>query len=288
MISVTQAVQDVLDSGSAWFADLFTFTLRSGLVLRYTSADADVVWGGYTWQSKTVNGTPLIERGGITFDTGLAVDQLELSIHTDASMTVSGLPWPHAIRAGLLDGAEVILSRAVGPIGGAVAGVIPRFTGKVGPCNPGRVVSTLTVESLLAYLRAPVPRNVYQPACSNTVYDSGCGLDRVSRETAVTVTSVSDDGLNIGVSGTHTADFYLGGFALFLTGASGNLNQQVTIKSNSANSLVLLYPFPVALQVGNTLALAPGCQKTLAACTAYGNLARFRGHPHVPVPETLI
>lgn len=284
MISVTAEVQAIIFSGSAWYADLYTFTLKSGVVLRYTTADTNVVWGGNTWSARG----PLLERGSITFDTGLQVDQLEIIIHTDDTMTVSGLPWPHAIRAGLLDGAEVVLARAVGPIGGAVAGVIPRFTGRVGPCNPGRVKSSIMVESLLAYLRAPVPRTVYQPSCSNTLYDAACGLSRASREVVATVSTVSLDGQTIGVTGTHVADAYLGGFARFTAGGAGNQNQQVTVKSNTTNSVVLLYPFPAQLVPGDQLALAPGCAKTLAACAAYGNTPRFRGHPHVPAPETMI
>lgn len=288
MIAVTPEVAEVLDTGNAWYSDLYTFALRSGLVLRYTTADVDVTWQGTTWASPAGSGAPLIERGEITFEAGLSVDQLELTIAAESDQTVSGLAWPHALRAGLLDGADVTLVRAVGAIGGAVAGIIPRFTGRVGPCSPGGLVSTVTVDSLLAYLRAPVPRNTYQPGCANTVYDTACGLNRAARETLVTVTSLSPDGLTVGVNITLTADAYLGGFARFSSGAAGNQNQQVTIQGNGAGSLTLLYPFPAPLSVGEQLALAPGCAKTLAACTAYANLARFRGHPHVPVPETIL
>lgn len=288
MISVTPEVEAVLASGSAWYADLFTFRLLSGVVLRYTTADIDVKWNGDTWLARSVDGVPLIERGDITFEAGLTVDQMELTIHSDPSLTVSGLPWPQALRAGLLDGAEVELSRAVGPLSGGVAGVIPRFTGKVGPCNPGRMSSTVTVDSLLAYLRAPVPRNVYQPSCANTIYDGACGLNRAAYETSVTVTTISADGLTVGFTGPAlTASAYFGGFARF-AGAGGNVSQQVTIKDNGAASLVLLYPFPAPLLPGDQLAIAPGCAKTMAACNGYGNIIRFRGHPHVPVPETML
>lgn len=287
MISVTPEVEAVMASDSVWYADLFTFTLLSGDVLRYTSADCDVTWGGHTWLSRTFDGAPLIERGDITFETGLTVDQLDITVYTDEAMTISGLPWPHAIRVGLLNGARVELSRAVSLLGQPVAGIIPRFVGKVGPCNPGRMHSTITVESLLAYLRAPVPRNVYQPSCSNTIYDAACGINRAAHETVVTITSVSADGLTIGISGaTLAAGAYVGGFARFTGSAGGNANQQVTVKSNTASTLTLLYPFPSDLVITQQLAIAPGCAKTLDACRGYSNISFFRGQPHVPVPET--
>lgn len=287
MIAVTAEVQAILDSGAAWYADLYTFTLLSGTVVRVTSGDRSVGWGGETWLSPNDADVPLIERGDITFEAGLTVDQLTLTIHAGLEMTVSGLPWPHALRAGLFDGAEVELMRAVGALGDPAAGVIPRFTGKVGPCNPGRLTSTITVDSLLAYLRAPVPRNVYQPSCANTIYDVACGLNRASREVAVTVTGISADGLLLAVTGSHVASAYVAGFARF-TGVGANVAQEVTINDNTASSITLLYPFPASLVVGDTLSLAPGCTKSRAACAVYGNVVRFRGHPHVPVPETML
>ena len=289
MITVTTEVQAVLSSGMAWYADLYTFSLLNGTVIRVTPSDRDVTWGGNTWSSPAQSGAPLIERGDITFEAGLSVDQMQLTVYHDAIGTVSGMSWPAALRVGLFDGATVSLVRAVGAFGQPVAGVIPRFTGKVGPCTPGRMASVITVDSMLAYLRAPVPRNVYQPSCANTVYDHACGLSRAAAETTVTITAVSVDQLSITVSGTLTASRYAGGFARFV-GAGANATQQVTVSDNDAHVLTLLYPFPADLVVGQTLAIALGCPKTMAACAAFGGewKDRFRGHPNVPEPETML
>ncbi len=143
------------------------------------------------------------------------------------------------------------------------------------------------VDSLLAYLRAPVPRNVYQASCANTVYDAACGLNRSARETTVTIQSVSADGLTVTIYGNIQSGLYASGFARFLDGGS-NAGQQVTVRENTAGVMTLLYKFPGALVAGDRLALAPGCQKTRDACNGYGNIVRFRGHPHVPVPETML
>lgn len=287
MISQSEAVKTVKASGAAWRAELITFVLVSGQTLRYTTADIDIAWGGNTWLSSGANKAPMIERGEINFAAGLEVDQLELTVTADATMKVLGMSWPQALRSGLFDGAEVTLARAVGPLGGGVVGVTPRFTGKIGPCTIGRYQSTITVDSLLAYLRAPVPRNVYQASCANTVYDSACGLNRAARETTVTIQSVSADGLTVTVYGNVQAGLYASGFARFMDTGS-NAGQQVTIRDNSAGVLTLLYKFPDKLVAGDRLAVAPGCQKTRDACNGYGNIVRFRGHPHVPVPETML
>lgn len=289
MIAVTPAVQTVLSSGMAWYADLYTFALLNGTTIRITSSDRDIQWAGNTWNAPTQSGAPLIERGDITFEAGLSVDQLTLTIYNDAVSAVSGMSWPAALRVGLFDGADVTLERAVGALGQPAAGIIPRFAGKVGPCTPGRMTSTITVDSMLAYLRAPVPRNVYQPSCANTKYDAACGLNRAADEVTVTITAVSIDQLAVTVSNTLTASMYAGGFARF-PGAGSNAAQQVTISDNAANTLTLLYPFPAELTVGQTLAIAPGCPKTTTACASFNAQwrDRFRGHPNVPEPETML
>lgn len=289
MITVTPDVQAVLASGAAWYADLYTFVLVSGEVIRLTSADHNITWDGHTWASPAQTGAPVIERGAITFEAGLAVDQLTLTLYNDTGTTVSGMAWPAAIRVGLFDGADVTLERAVGALGQPIAGIIPRFAGKVGPCTPGRMTSTITVDSMLAYLRAPVPRNVYQPSCANTVYDGACGLDRASREVLVTVSAISTDALTISVPSTLVASAFAGGFARF-AGTGSNVAQQVTVSDNDTGSVTLLGPFPAPLLIGQQLALAPGCTKTMTACAAFDAnwRDRFRGHPHVPEPETML
>lgn len=288
MIQLTAPVLTVLASGIAWYADLYTFTLHTGEVIRITSSDHDISWDGQVWASPAQSGAPLIERGDITFEAGLTVDQLTLTVYSDAGSKVSGMSWPAALRVGLFDGADVILQRAIGPLGGDVVGVIPRFAGKVGPCVPGRVSSTITVDSMLAYLRAPVPRNVYQPGCANTMYDAACGLNRAAYESIVTVVSITADALTVAVTPAMTASRYLGGFARFV-GTGANAGQQVTVSDNSESALSLLSAFPAPLSVGQTLAVAPGCSKSMAACEAHdatGWRDRYRGYPYVPEPET--
>lgn len=293
MIQVTEAVQTVIDSGCAWYADLYKFALVSGQIIRLTSADINVTWEGETYLSKARADVPLIDRGDITFELGLTVDQFELTLSHSPSMRVAGMPWPMALRVGLFDAAEVDYVRAVGAFGsGVVAGIIPRFSGKVGPVDPGRTTSTITIDSHAADLQVPVPRNVFQASCLNTVYDATCGLNRSSREVHVTVSSVSEDGMTIGISGaTLVADKYLGGFARFTGLSVSNSNQQVTVWDNTTSSITLLYPFPDSLSIGETLALAPGCTKSMEACAEFDVVHwrdRFRGQPHVPLPETVL
>ena len=47
-------------------------------------------------------------------------------------------------------------------------------------------------------------------------------------------------------------------------------------------------PLPNVPAVGDTFSVFPGCDKTKTTCAGkFSNIARFRGFPFVPVPETI-
>lgn len=268
---------------SFWMADLYMFAPIGQLPVRLISGDADVKIGSDTWSAAG----PRIERGNTRLIVGLEVDNLEITLHATPSHLLAGVPWLDAIRRGVLDGADVTLLRAFAPAPGeAITGTIKLFAGRVGDCELGRTSARLSIDSHLKLLNAPVPRNAYQSGCLNTVYDSACGLDRASREVIVSVTSVNGD--VIGVSPAIAAGWFAAGPCRFGGSSGANAGRSVSIRSNTSNTITLLNPFPVSLQVGNTLYLAPGCNKTMDACNQLNNIVRFRGQPFVPVPETLL
>ena len=86
-------------------ADLFTFELRSGTVLRYTSADISLTINGIAYSALG----PLIERGSTSTSVGLDVDVLDMTIHATSTDLVDGVPFTRAALTGAFDGAEVTL-----------------------------------------------------------------------------------------------------------------------------------------------------------------------------------
>jgi len=76
-------------------ADLYTITLASGTVLRYTSADVDTSHAGQTFSARG----PLIRRGQVRTVLGLEVDTLDITINastTDSAHIIDGQPFIHA------------------------------------------------------------------------------------------------------------------------------------------------------------------------------------------------
>ncbi len=132
MIPRTAELRDFLASSQEFrVADLYTFTLRDGTVLRYTSGDIPLTWGGNTWQVGL-----RIERSQIKLVIGLEVDGVDLTIYQDDSDQIAGNAFVVVATNGGLDGCRVQIDRAF-----LSSWVPPVIVGVVGKRFVGRVAS---------------------------------------------------------------------------------------------------------------------------------------------------
>lgn len=265
-------------------ADLYTITLSGGTVLRYTSADVPVTVNGNTFAVG-----PVIKRGNTKLTVGISVDTLSASLAADASVTVNGVPMLPFIAGGGFDAARLALERAFssGP-GAAWIGTLALFSGRISGPSVSRYEAALTINSDSELLNVMVPRNVYQPGCSNTLFDAACG--KVKSSYAVTLTaSGGSDAVQSTFTVVHlkaTPDWFKLGFAIGVTGANAGIGR--TIKTSTDSSITTIQPWPAPVAVGDTFTAYTGCDKTQATCSAkFSNLARFRGYPYIPAPESI-
>lgn len=266
-----------------YMADLFTFTLSGGAVVRYTSADATVTANSITYALG-----PVIKRGTTRLAVGISVDTLDLTLNADDTVTVGGVPLLRLIAAGWLDGARVALERVFSASPGAAwVGGLGLFSGRVADVKVSRFEASVGVHSDAELLDVMIPRNVYQPGCSNTLFDGTCGLLKSSYAATGTATSATDASKTAFSTGlAQAADYFALGWAVGLTGANAGVGR--TIKAFSAGLVTTVQPWPAPVAIGDTFTVYPGCNKTQATCSSkFGNLVRFRGYPYVPAPETI-
>ena len=265
------------------FADLFTFTLRTGLVLYYGDRDIPL----------TVNGTQFLANSvrvsGLKYaiKIGVDVDEQDITIQAGPGDTINGVPFLVALRRGVFDGAYIQRDRAFFTSWSAPAvGSVTLFHGRVSTVDKiGRTEAQMKVKSDLVLLDIDMPRNLYQPACLHTLYDSGCGVSR-SAHTATGVVQTGSSVSQIVWSGA-TIGTYDQGPIVFSSGP--NAGVQVTVKSSDASgNLYLAYPLDTAPGIGDGFTISWGCDHSNGAggCLKFNNLANFRGFPYVPPPET--
>ncbi len=262
-------------------ADCYTFTLRSGLILAVTNADVPIALNGTLFAADSL----LVDGLAFKCATGLDVDQQRVTIAARATDTVGGVPFLVALQRGLFDGCalqrERVFLQAWGspPIGSVVL-----FKGRVTSIDEvGRTSAQVTVASDLVLLDVDMPRNLYQPTCNHTLYDSGCGLIKNAFGTAGMAAAGS----------TATAILWPGAAALHVQGtmtftAGANAGSSATVKSAvPGSSLTLAYPLAALPAGGDAFTVYQGCDHTSATCRAkFDNLARFRGFPFVPPPAS--
>jgi uncharacterized phage protein (TIGR02218 family) len=264
-------------------ADLYTITLKSGTVLRYTTWDENLVLLGNTF----LTGPPHLKRSHIEEKLGLDVSSLDVEIAASLSDTVNGIPILQLIANGTFDGATLRIDRLFMDAAGNQIGTVLRFSGIIGEVDEvGRASAKLTVNALVHLLTQQLPNIILQPNCTNTLFDARCGL--VKSSFAENNAAQAGSTVNKIISVSAKADgYYDNGQIVFTSGANNGLIKAV--RSYLAQQFFLNSPLPFAPNAGDTFIAYPGCDKTQATCTAkFNNLVNFEGFPYVPVPETAI
>src|SRR6185437_2918691 len=143
-------------------ADLYTITLKSGTVLRYTTWDANLTVLGNTF----LTGPPHIKRSHIEEKLGLDVSALDLEISASLSDTINGVPVLQLIANGAFDGATLRIDRLFMDSLGMQVGTVVRFSGIIGEVDEvGRTTAKLTVNALVQLLSS----SCRTLCCSRTV-----------------------------------------------------------------------------------------------------------------------
>ena len=262
-------------------ADLYTFTLSGGSVLRYTDAQL-------TQSDESGNAyLPLnIERSGIRSVRGVEVDSLKVTIGANASVQINGVPLLAFIANGGFDGSTVLLKRAFKadwnlPLQGTLILFGGRF-GQVSEASRTRV--QFAVNSWLELLNQQMPRNLFGVDCLHTLFDSGCGLSRAAFTLAGTAQAGSTSTVVQGSASAANGVYDLG----TLTFTSGvNAGVKRTIKRQVGGVITLLPDLPATPAAGDAYQITQGCDRAMGTCSAkFNNLARFRGFPFIPTAET--
>lgn len=295
MKNVTPQLLALMASRQFYYATLFKFTLRGGTVLRYTDGDRNITMDGDVYEAGGYDGV-LVNAGdnrvSMSWHIGLQVDTVTFDVAPRGG-AVAGVPWLQALRLGAFDGAEVEILYAFMPTYGdtSVGGVVA-FTGLVAEVTANRAVATFEVNSHLELLDKNMPRNLFQPGCTNTLFDTGCALLKAAyTKTSAALTAATTTSFRASTNLPEAAGYYTLGVVTFTSGANAGFSRAVKAhtKAGSQSTFTLLSPLPAAPANGDTFTIYPGCDKTQATCQAkFANLANFRGYPYVPENETAV
>lgn len=161
-------------------AEIYTITLASGTVYRFTSHSADITWD---FEDNTYSSIP-IKRGPISHSNNFEADACELSL-----AVISG-DFYNVIQSNLLDGAAVVIKRILWD---AVYAFNNEMTLLIGHLNIeyNRMQCVSDVRSIYDTLGAQVPAHNFETPCVHSVFDPNCGLVQSEFKTSGTATDGS-------------------------------------------------------------------------------------------------
>lgn len=285
MRAASEKLITLLDANQFVMADLYTITTIQNDIYRYTNYDFDLIVAGDLYHSDG----PIISRDGITLSLGMEVDNLSITIDVTDEETFESLRIVQAFHNGQMDGARFKLERifmdASTPTDTS-AGTIKLFEGRIIEPEFDRNTIHASVASDLDELNVQMPRNLYQPSCSNTLFDHACGLNRENYALETTIAAGSTAS-RILCDINQPQGWFTQGVIEFLEG--GNKGLKRTIRLHELDVLLLTLPLLEDPKVGQRIKVYPGCDKRLETCqNRFNNFSRFRGAPFIPIPETSV
>lgn len=266
-----------------WRADLYTLTLLSGTVYRWTTADFNLAVGGNTYLA---DGT-VLSRGNSRNTSKLEVDVIDVQLAGGAQL--SGQTVALQAANGLFDDARLQIDHLVGAYPGDVSlGAVPAwFEGRVAGTEPDALDVRLSVQSEVATLSTvDLPRFTFNPNCMNAVYDANCGLAKAT----FTITGAASGSPTTTNVPTTTAALVAKGAGYFNLGVIAFTSGALTgfrrsIRTWDGTNFLMGIPLSSAPAAGDAFNVYPGCPRTQAVCQGtFNNLVRIRSFPHIPAP----
>ncbi len=308
MKSAPTGLVTLLVTGQFVFCDLYQFTLITGQVLRYTTADVDITYAGNTYSSALFfdqSGNKAVGhwKTGLDTDTWqvyampVEFDPVTLALFP---ITIGSTPFLAAVAAGALAGAQVDIHRAYWPSwpqpwksplaafsdGSGTFVIVDYFAGRVAAIDVMRNQAVISINSWLDQFRLMMPRNLWQAPCRWTLFDAGCALNQVDFHINGNALVGSTQSQIVSGSIAPAGWFTLGQVTM-VSGLNAGFRRMV--KSFDGTTMFLIAPFPFTLAVGDGFTAFPGCDKSIATCqNKFNNLVNHGGEDLIPKPETAV
>ncbi len=120
-----------------------------------------------------------------------------------------------------------------------------------------------------------LPRILIQPACNHILFDSNCSLVKNTWKVPAVVDTIGDLEITCAILASYADGYFTQGIAEF----DGDLR---FILGHWGGRITFYYPF-IDLEVGDTVNVFPGCDKSPSTCkNKFNNLAHYLGCPYVP------
>lgn len=257
------------------WAQVWTIARADGEVLRFTSLDRTLDFGGATYAACDSLSPSAAENAA---EAG-SVGNMELT-----GLVAAGAVSEADLMAGRYDGAQVS-ARLIDWRSKAVIRVLLNGTfGAVSFDNRSFTVEVIGAGARLA--QTPLVK-VLRPTCPYLFGDPDCGKDLSGLIVSGTVGESIDGRRFVDATRGEPAGYFSNGRVIFTSG--DNAGVAAEIETHEAGGRFTLWPrLGFAIRAGDAYQLIPGCSQAKASsggtpgCQAWGNYVNFGGEPDVP------
>lgn len=264
------------------FCYIATITRKDGQVIRIADCVADVVVAAQTYY-----GNPGFDISAITSASYGVPSSADMSVGLDDAGPITSAE----LNGGYFDGAEITVDMPnyLTPANG----VINVFRGKIAQVEQ---VDTYTADLRLSGFSSDLLEIIvetYGPDCrAPYLGHPRCGVDIASYTRTATVATVAANGRDFTITVTEPLavdGWFANGAVEFTSGDNDGLVFDIRAWTDATNLVSLWLPPFGEVQVGDTLNIAPGCDKTAATCFAkFNNILNFQGFPFMPAASELV
>lgn len=270
---VSEEIIEAVASSPVALIGLWKVVARDGTAVRVCNWDSDLVF-----ESETYTAVGL-EMAQIQTSSGLMPADTEMTIPLVAPFTsveILGGKWRAArVQIAIVDALDIS------------AGPIRKHTGYLGQPQINLPYVTLQFRSLSQLLNQQIGDQYSENCRVQRFGDTECKASLTPYTHTATVTDVTDD-QRFTISGSYATNIFYKGWVEFTSGENDGLEEEIT--SNTGGALTLFIAMPGEVQVGDTVSVVEGCDRTTARCTAIvnadnpsgTNIENYRGEPFLP------
>jgi uncharacterized phage protein (TIGR02218 family) len=280
MKQLDSALQAHLDDGATTLAWCWRITRADGVAFGFTDHDRVLVFDGSDFEPESGFAASEIRAGS---DLSVDAQDAEGVLSSDRITETD-------ILDGRWDAAEVELWRV--NWADTSQRVLMR-RGAVGQIRRGRMAFVAEVRSLAHVLGQTVGRT-FQAGCDAELGDARCGVDLENpayKGNGAVIDLLRDRGFTAsGLSGFPSGWFAFGTVDWASGANSGRRAEVLAHDLVDGVAILTLLEAPVrAVTDGDAFTIRAGCDKRIETCSAkFGNVANFRGFPHIPGQDTIL
>lgn len=280
-MSVPAALLTHYQSRATTVADALLVVRTDGQRFAFTthdvSADIDVspLLGTSTPDVLTFDAGQGMDATSIVTSAGPSVDNLEISTLDDGSLFTADDIAQHRWR-----NASFWIFRYNYNAVTDTDDTEPLLRGTFGEIRPARNTVVVELRGLNQRMKQSVGIALSK-TCRSRFGDDACGVDLGPYTFTTTVTSVTSKSVFTCSGLAQAADYFSEGELTFNTG--NNIGVTEKIRAHETGGVInLVLPMWKTIQVGDTLTIIAGCNKTRAACKTFNNVRRMQGEPDAP------